>query len=321
MDGSCNQHEANRDSAQGLGQKIVFLMQIRYHRDTFSSKLGFGRRQGNFMSFRKISIIPLSFYFLIAAPCNIHLIWAKTPKSKSNSEKSATEILKKLDNVWFEDSSYAYMKMDIQKEKYLRTLELKNWAKGHDKAAVVIIAPPKERGIATLKSGDEITNYLPKTDQTIQIGPSLRGDFWMGSHFSNDDILRSSRFSRDFDGIIEKESKLKGDKVALLNLKPKAGVATPWSRVKVEFNTSKNIPLKQEFFDAKDKLKRTIVFESVKKMDGRLIPTKITLTPAQSKNKEYTTLTYLELKRKVDLADSFFTLTQIKTLESTGLSH
>ena len=47
-----------------------------------------------------------------------------------------------------------------------------------------------------------IWNYLPKVDRTIKVPASMMSGSWMGSHFTNDDIVKDARFSEDFDATI-----------------------------------------------------------------------------------------------------------------------
>ncbi len=59
-----------------------------------------------------------------------------------------------------------------------------------------ILEPKKEAGTATLKVDKNIWNYLPKVDRTIKVPSSMMGGSWMGSHFTNDDLVRTAAWPR-----------------------------------------------------------------------------------------------------------------------------
>ena len=46
--------------------------------------------------------------------------------------------------------------------------------------------------MATLRIGNEMWNYLPKTNKVMKIPPSMMMGSWMGSDFTNDDLVKES---------------------------------------------------------------------------------------------------------------------------------
>ena len=69
--------------------------------------------------------------------------------------------------------------MSVVTRRWRRTLSLTVWSEGTDKALVKVTAPAKEAGTATLKTGDEIWNYLPKIDRTIRVPTSMMMASWI----------------------------------------------------------------------------------------------------------------------------------------------
>ncbi|MEQ3623625.1 MAG: outer membrane lipoprotein-sorting protein [Marinobacter sp.] len=53
-------------------------------------------------------------------------------------------------------------------------------------------------GVGSLRIDDAMWNYLPKVDRTIKIPPSMMLQPWMGSNFSNDDLVKESSFVDDY---------------------------------------------------------------------------------------------------------------------------
>lgn len=127
------------------------------------------------------------------------------PEISSAAEFSSDrvlKILKELDDLYRSSSAHGFMSMQVKTSHYTRTMRLESWASAKDKSLIRIIMPLKERGTSTLMSGKNIYTYLPKTDRTIRLTSGMMGGSWMGSHFTNDDLIKESRMSEDYDATI-----------------------------------------------------------------------------------------------------------------------
>ena len=71
------------------------------------------------------------------------------------------------------------------------------------------------------------------------------------------------------------------------------------------------VPLREEDYNERGELVRTLALSDVKKMGGRLIPAKLVCTPAKKSGQE-TMLEYLELEFDVPLKDDFFSLSRLQ---------
>ena len=109
------------------------------------------------------------------------------------------EIVDHVDLLLRGDSSRGVASMEVVTENWDRTMSMEAWSLGADHFLVRLISPAKEAGIATLKAGNNIWNYLPRIDRTIKIPMAMMGGSWMGSHFTNDDLVKQSRLSADYD--------------------------------------------------------------------------------------------------------------------------
>ncbi len=85
-----------------------------------------------------------------------------------------------------------------------------------------ILEPKKERGSATLKAGNELFTYLSKTGRTIKISGTMMGASWMGSHFTNDDLVRETRLSDDYTAVQLAAEPRDGEAVHRFELRPRA---------------------------------------------------------------------------------------------------
>jgi hypothetical protein len=231
----------------------------------------------------------------------------------SSDEKELKEILANTDKLWVGEASEAQLSMNVKTANYSRTLELKYWVKGKKNTMVLITSPKKEKGTVTLKINDDMYNYLPKVARTVKVSSALRGGSWMGSHFTNDDLIRATLLNDSYDATVLNKSTQNKKSVWKIQLIPKKNTPTPWGKIVLELNHTDNLPMKQQYYDEDKKLVRTITYSNVKKMGDRQVPTIIKVIP-ESKKGEYTQLTYKKIDYSVKLNDDFFSLTRIENL-------
>ena len=225
------------------------------------------------------------------------------------ADPSIEDLLNATDDIQRSDSSIAVLEMAVKTSRYERTIKLKAWSKGQDKSLIVIEAPTKDKGIATLKVGDNIWNYLPKVDRTMKVPAGMMSSSWMGSHFSNDDLVKQNRLADEFTAVIEsRPAGGTGDWVLRLTPKPDAPVV--WGSIVVTVS-AQVIPKSIEYFDEDGSLARTMRFDNIQDVGGRAVPMVMTLIPAK-KPDEKTQVTYTSLQFDVAMQDSMFSLQGLK---------
>ena len=207
--------------------------------------------------------------------------------------------------------------MVIQRPSYTRKLSLRAWTEGNEKALVEILDPPKEAGVSSLRNGNQMWNYLSKTDQVIRVPTSLMLQSWMGSDFTNDDLMKASSLSRDYRHRILKVETQNGMKVALIECLPHPDAPVVWGKVLHWARLADNLPVKQEFYDDRNKLVRTILLTQFKKMDDRVIPTVVRVVKAEDK-KETTTVTYKKILYDRKVPNAMFDREQMRQLSQQG---
>ena len=121
-----------------------------------------------------------------------------------NGEPNLTAIIKHIDDMYRSRSSISRLKLIVTKLRNKRTLTMKTWTKGEEKVLVIIEAPPREKGTATLKIERNLWNYLPRIRRTIRIPPSMMLTSWMGSDFTNDDLVHEASFHKDYEYSLER---------------------------------------------------------------------------------------------------------------------
>ncbi len=227
-------------------------------------------------------------------------------------QETPREIVDRVDRLLRGESSRATVTMEILTEHWSREMELRIWSLGTEQALIRILSPRKDAGTATLKSGDEIWNYLPRVDRTIKVPTSLMGASWMGSHFTNDDLVKESRLIEDYDVATLYEGPRDGVEVWEFALTPKPEAAVIWDRITYQVRKSDLMPVWARSYDERGDLVRTITWSDYRNMGGRLVPAVLTIVPAD-KPGERTTIVHDELEFDIEIDPSFFSLRSLRS--------
>lgn len=222
-------------------------------------------------------------------------------------------VMRKLDDQYRREKSHGVMRMDIKTEHWTRSLTAEAWSLGEDYSLVRILKPRKEKGTATLKSQGDLFTYLNKTGRTIKISSGMMGSSWMGSHFTNDDLVRHTRLSRDFTIRKTFDGTVAGTEVYGFTLTPKPDAPVVWGKIKVTIRQGDLEPLSQVFYDEDGKRVRRLSFMDHREIDGTVVPMKMVMRPLDGSG-EYTRIRWLELDFCVSLSKSFFSLRKLKSM-------
>lgn len=217
------------------------------------------------------------------------------------------EIIDRVDRMLRGASSRADIGMEVATEHWSRSLEMRAWSLGTEYALIRVTAPPREAGTATLKVREEVWNYLPRVDRTIKIPPSLMMGAWMGSHFTNDDLVKESRMIDDYDIAIGFEGDRAGVAVWEFTLTPKPTAAVVWGRIVQQVRKADLMPTWARYYDERGTLIRTMTCSDFRTFGSRLVPTVMTVRPEDKPN-ERTVIRYRDLEFDVRLTPEFFSL-------------
>ncbi len=222
----------------------------------------------------------------------------------------AKALSRELDELYRSQSSRGLVSMTVTTPHYTRQLKMKIWSRSLEDTLIRIISPPKEKGTATLKRGNEMWNYLPKIRKTIRVPPSMMMGSWMGSDFTNDDLVKETTWEEDYH-----VSLVKDPPPGLIGLiyQPKENAPVTWSRIAVSLDQKTHLPVTFEYYDEKERQARVMSFSEVKALGGRTIPARLTLTPlSEEKKGQQTILVYEELEFDLELPPDLFTLTNLR---------
>jgi outer membrane lipoprotein-sorting protein len=244
--------------------------------------------------------------FLMILPGNITSVFSQT--------MSATEIVRKADEKFKgEQSGYSVMTMTIVRPSWQRTVEFKSWSKENDYALTLITAPAREKGQTFLKRKSEMWSWNPAINRLVKLPPSMMSQGWMGSDYTNDDILRESSVVDDYDHSIEGSESVNGHDCWKIKLSAKENADVLWGKQVWWIDKKEYISLKAELFDEDGYLVRSENASELMMMDGRLIPTILELVPAE--NEGYKTIVKIvEMKFNIKIDESFFSQQNMKTI-------
>lgn len=221
-------------------------------------------------------------------------------------------IIDRVDRMLRGDSSHGVMTMEVVTENWDRSMTMEVWSLGTDYSLVRVQAPRREAGTATLKAEDDIWNYLPKVDRSIKIPASMMGGSWMGSHFTNDDLVKESRLVDDYDIEIAFDGDdPDGVTVWEFVLTPKPEAPVVWGSIEYRIRQRDYMPLWTKFYDEDGELARTMEHSGFTEFGGRLVPAVMNMLPAD-KPGERTTMRYEDLEFDIDVERSFFSLRNLQ---------
>lgn len=225
---------------------------------------------------------------------------------------SATDIVRKADEkLNGEKSSYSVMSMTIIRPGWQRKIELKNWTLGKEYALAVITAPAKEAGQTFLKRVAEMWSWNPSINRLIKLPPSMMSQGWMGSDYTNDDILRESSVVSDYVHKIAGEESVGGRLCYKIEMTAREDAAIVWGKQTRWIDKKDFLVLKAELYDENGSLVRTEIGSGIKKMDGRSITSKIELVPEEEPENK-TIIEILEIKFNIPLEESYFSQQNMK---------
>jgi hypothetical protein len=225
-------------------------------------------------------------------------------------QPSVEDLLDKADDLWRGSSSRGQISMHIKTARWQRSLTMRVWSEGTEKTLIQVLAPAKEKGTATLKVNNEIWHYLPKVDRTIKVPASMMSGSWMGSHFSNDDLVKESRYTDDFKCKFTSKPADNADKLYVVECIPNADAAVVWGKVVLKAREDL-IPTAALYYEEKGELVRTMTFTDIVEMGGRKLPKKMRLT-VTDKPDEFTEVVYEEIEFDLKVPARTFTLQALK---------
>jgi outer membrane lipoprotein-sorting protein len=188
------------------------------------------------------------------------------------AQPTGEEILKKLDANAVAGNRIVTAKMIVTGERLQRTLEMKSWVEGTDKAFTEFLSPPRDAGTKMLKLGDELWTYTPATDRIIKIAGHMLRQSVMGSDLSYEDMLEDRKLQDMYDAEVTAEDTVLDGPCWVVDLTVREEDVAYASR-RLWVDRERNIALKEERYAKSGDLLKTTEVTEIKKLSGRWVAT------------------------------------------------
>ena len=243
------------------------------------------------------------FTFIISFICHVVTV----------AQISATEMVRKADAHARGNTSKAEVLVRIVRPSWSRELTMRMWAKGTEYSMIYVVSPAKDRGTVFLKRGKEVWNWIPSIERSIKLPPSMMSQSWMGTDFSNDDLVKESSAVNDYTHAFSGTDTLLNRSCRIITMIPKPESAVVWGKVMVWIDERDLMELKMEFYDEDGVLSSVITTTEVGLMAGRMLPVTMEMTPIDKKGQK-TVMSYRNLVLDDPIEDAFFSTANMKTL-------
>ena len=254
------------------------------------------------------AVIAIALLLAVCAPAHLKAMTAK-------------EIIEKAEQALRGDSQISIIEITIKTRRWTRTMKMKSWDnRVAKKSFAEILEPKKDAGNRFLMIQNEglMWQYSPEIGKEMKIHPSMMLQSWMGSDFTNDDIVKESSILDDYTHSLEGKKTIDGMECYVVKLDPKPNAAVVWGKLLYYVRTADCLPVKQEFYDQHGRLKKVLTCSSYKKMHDRVIPTvykMVTIKKQRDPDQpadEHTTMEIKDVKFNVPISNSVFSLQNLK---------
>jgi outer membrane lipoprotein-sorting protein len=219
--------------------------------------------------------------------------------------QDAKAIVRLADQKMKGNSSYAVIKITTVRKTYSREMSARVFTKGNDLALIEILSPAKDKGIKFLRRNKEVWNWIPSIERTIKLPPSMMNQSWMGTDFTNDDLVKEASIIDDYQHSITGKDKISNRNCHQITLIPLPTAAVVWGKIILYIDEKENIILAADYYDEDGILTNHMLASDLKVFSGRLIPSRMEMTPI-GKPENKTVLIYEELKFDLPLDESIF---------------
>jgi hypothetical protein len=228
-------------------------------------------------------------------------------------QPTAKEIVKKAYDLMQGKTNESEMTMTIVRPTWQRSISFKTWGKGNEFSIALVTDPAKEKGQVFLKRKNEIWNWVPAIQRMIKLPASMMSQGWMGSDFSNDDLLKESSIVNDYDHTIIGNEKTADQECYKIKLVPKPDAAVVWGYIIKWISKDEYFQLRTEYYDEDGVLVRTETASEIKVMGDRRIPTHFEIIPAD-KPGDKTIVDINKAQFNVAIDDGFFSQQKMKEI-------
>ena len=219
--------------------------------------------------------------------------------------QNAKEIVRNSDIRLRGSSSYAEVSITIIRPKWQKEMKLKSWSKGNDYSVTLVTSPAKERGSVFLKRKREAWNYLPAIERIIKLPPSMMTQNWMGTDFTNDDLIKQSSIVVDYTHRIIGSEIIEGLDTWIIELFPTEESSVVWGKLIVWIDKIDYMQLKTEFYDEDLEIVNKMIGSEIKRYNGKKLPSKLEFYPLEDEGHK-TVIRYNKWSFDIKVPENYF---------------
>jgi outer membrane lipoprotein-sorting protein len=223
----------------------------------------------------------------------------------------AQTIVQRADSHFRGQTAEAEMSMTIVRPDWSRKVRMKSWSNGEDYALILITDPARDKGTVFLKRGNEVWNWIPSIGRVIKLPPSMMMQSWMGSDFTNDDLVRESSVVNDYTHEIIGDTVIAERECYLIRSTPKEDAAVVWGELKMWITKVDYLQLRVEFYDEEGTLVNVLALSQIREIGGRTIPTLLEMIPVDEEGHK-TVIEYHTIVFNKSIPESFFSEQNMK---------
>jgi hypothetical protein len=134
---------------------------------------------------------------------------------------------------------------------------------------------------------------------------------WMGSDFTNDDLVREASQLDDYDHRLlgvdpAPAGRPEGTRAWVVEYRPHEDAPVVWGRILTWIETGRSAPLRQEYFDEEGEKLRVMTFSDFRDVDGRPYPHRWVMRPLDKPGHE-TRIEVEEIRFEPEIEPGLFT--------------
>lgn len=224
--------------------------------------------------------------------------------------QDATEIVRRAEKHMKGNTSSSRVDVSIVRPNWSREMSLKSWSKGNDYVMILVTAPARDRGVVYLKRQNEVWNWIPSIERNIKLPPSMMSQSWMGTDFTNDDLVKEASIADDYTHRLVRTEEVGGRFCYLVEMMPRLESAVVWGKVLLWIDKKDNMIMKAEYYDEDGELVNSMICSDVRLMGGRLLPARMEMVPVDKKGNK-TVLVYRDIVFDIPIDDAFFSVSKL----------
>jgi len=221
----------------------------------------------------------------------------------------ADDIIKRVEDNLNGETAFLKITMKVKTRRTERTVMMESWSIGREKSFIRINYPLKDKGITFLKIDNVMWQYVPRIEKIIKIPSSMMMQSWMGSDFTNDDLVRESSISDDY----HKKILAENESCYEIELLPLEDAPVVWGRIVMAVSKEYFLPVKVRYFDEDGEEVRVLHYLDVKHFGERVYPSRWLMQPLDEHKAGHQTI--VEISDALfdrEIGESYFTKRALK---------